>query len=415
MRVVVVGAGVIGVTSAYYLRQHGFEVDVLERASDVALETSADNAGIIAPGYVTPWAAPGMPGKVLSYLFKSAAPVLFRPNLDPALWRWLGRWLLECRLKRFRINKERMQRVAHYSRQCLHQLRDQHAIEYQQRQGYLQLFRSQADVDMSQPARDLLREQGVEFQLLDAAGVYKFEPSLSRQTALSGALFLPGDESGNCAVFTKRLRVICEQQGVRFHFGQAVDSVQVSAGRVSAVRLAKRSLECDTLVMAAGVQSVALLRPLGIRLPIYPVKGYSVSVQLKPDMFGPMRALMDEAYKTAITPFGHSMRIAGTAELGSRELSLRESALATLRKVADDWFPGAGNFQAPRYWVGARPMLPDGPPLLGPSKISGLHLNCGHGSTGWAMACGSSRLVADIIAGREPDISMDGLTLQRYR
>lgn len=415
MRIVVIGAGIIGVTSAYYLRQHGFEVDVVERRGDVALETSYGNAGIIAPGYVTPWAAPGMPGKVLSYLFKSEAPVLFRPNLDPALWRWLARWLRECNLARYRVNKERMQRVAVYSRHCLHQLREQHAIDYQQMQGYLQLFRSQGDLDMSLPARTMLKEQGVPFELLDSAGVYAYEPDLSQQTALTGGLLLPGDESGNCPLFAKRLRVICEQQGVRFHFNETLEAIRTSAKQVNGIKTATRTFDCDAVVVAAGPQSAALMRPLRVRLPIYPVKGYSVTVQLKSDAFGPRRALMDEAYKTAITPLGHSMRIAGTAEIGSAELVLRDAALATLRKVAGDWFPGAGNFNGARYWVGARPMVPDGPPLLGTTPIKGLYLNCGHGSTGWAMACGSSKIVADLIAGREPEINLDGLSLQRYR
>lgn len=419
MRVVVIGAGVVGVTSAYYLRQHGFEVEVIERRGDVAQEASFGNAGVIAPGYVTPWAAPGMPRKVLSYLFKAQAPVLFRPNANPALWRWLRRWLRECALQRYRINKERMQRVAVYSRHCLHELRELHAIAYQQSQGYLQLFRSQADIDLSQPARAMLTEQGVEFALLDAAAVHALEPHLSRSTALAGGLWLPGDEAGNCPLFTKRLRAICEQQGVRFTFGETVRAIRASGaaggGKVESVELPGRSISCDAVVVAAGVQSAELLAPLRIDVPMYPVKGYSVTVQLKPDAFGPQHALMDEAYKTAITPLGHSMRVAGTAEIGSADLVLREAALGTLRKVAGDWFPGAGEFQGARYWVGARPMVPDGAPLLGASPIAGLYLNCGHGSTGWAMSCGSARVVADIIAGRKPEISMDGLSLQRYR
>lgn len=414
MNVIVIGGGIIGVTSAYFLRQQGFEVTVVERRTDVAQETSYGNAGIIAPGYVTPWAAPGMPRKVLSYLFKSEAPVLFRPNLDPALWRWLRRWLKECTLERYRINRERMQRIATYSRTCLHALREQHAIDYQQSQGYLQLFRHQADIDLSEPGRQMLREQGIVHEVVDADGVYRLEPELARHTALAGGLFLPNDESGNCPLFAKRLRSICERQGVRFRFGETVEGFRVEANKLAAVKLNRGELAADVCVLAAGPQSAALLAPLGIDVPIYPIKGYSVTMRLRDDGFGPNRALMDEAFKTAITPLGNLLRIAGTAEIGDQKLELREAALRTLKKVASDWYPGSFDNRSARYWVGARPMLPDGPPLLGPSPISGLFLNLGHGSTGWAMSCGTGKVVADLVAGRKPEIAVDGLTLQRY-
>ena len=414
MNVIVIGGGVIGVTTAYYLRQKGFEVAVVERRSDVAQEASFGNAGIIAPGYSTPWAAPGMPGKVLSYLFKSEAPVIFRPNLNPALWRWLRRWLKECTLERYRINKERMQRVASYSRTCLHEVREQHGIDYQQSKGYLQLFRSQADLDMSGPARQMLREQGILHEALDQAGVYRLEPELARHTALAGGLYLPSDESGNCPLFTKRLKLICEQQGVKFHFGETVRALQIEGGKMVGVKLYSSALSADACVIAAGHESTVLLSSVGIKVPIYPIKGYSVTLRLRSDGFGPNRALMDEAYKTAITPMGNTLRVAGTAELGDHKLELREAARRTLEMVISDWFPGATDFQSARYWAGARPMLPDGPPLLGPSPIAGLFLNCGHGSTGWSMSCGSAKLTADLVAGVEPEISLDGLTLGRY-
>ncbi len=414
MNVIVIGGGIIGVTTAYFLRQKGFEVAVIERRSDVAQEASFGNAGIIAPGYVTPWAAPGMPTKVLSYLFKSEAPVLFRPNLNPALWRWLRRWLRECSLERYRVNKERMQRVALYSRTCLHALREEYAIDYQQSQGYLQLFRSQADLDLSEPGRQMLREQGILHEALDAAGCYRLEPELARHTPLAGGLHLPADESGNCPLFAKRLKVICEQQGVKFHFGETVKALQVESKKLVGVKLNTSTQKADACVIAAGHESAALLGSVGIRVPIYPVKGYSVTMRLKSDGFGPNRALMDEAYKTAITPMGNTLRVAGTAELGNHKLDLREAARRTLERVVSDWFPGVADFQSARYWAGARPMLPDGPPLVGPSPIEGLFLNCGHGSTGWAMSCGTAKLTADILAGRATEISIDGLTLKRY-
>ncbi len=415
MNVIVVGAGVIGVTTAWYLRQLGVSVAVVERRSGVAQEASFGNAGVIAPGYVTPWAAPGMPRKVLSYLFAAESPVLFRPSLNPALWRWLLRWLGECRLERYRTNKSRMQRVAFYSRDQLHALRDSLSIQYEQSQGYLQLLRTQRDVDMTAPARDLLDEGAVPYRMLDAAECHELEPGLSQSVPLAGGILLPEDEAGNCPLFVQALRRAAEDAGVRFRFNTIVDDLVVEGGRIAGVVAQGRPYRADAVVVAAALGSVPLLANCGIRVPLYPVKGYSATVTLDPLAIGPRRALMDEAYKTAITPFANRIRIAGTAELGSTRLTLRDAALRTLTRVASDWFPGAARYSDAQFWVGARPMLPDGAPLLGPTPVSGLFLNLGHGSTGWAMACGSGRVVADVVTGREPEIALDGLTLQRYR
>ncbi len=415
MHVIVVGAGIIGVCSAYYLRQRGFEVTVIERRPGVAQEASFGNAGIIAPGYVTPWASPGMPRKVLSYMFSSESPVLFRPNANPAMWRWLARWLRECRLQRYRVNKSRMQRVAFYSRAQLHDLRNQLGIQYEQAQGYLQLLRSARDIELLAPARAMLDESGVAYRMLEPAEVHEMEPGLSATTPLAGGLLLPEDESGNCTIFAQAVRRAAEDDGVRFRFNVDVQRILREGDRVTGVLAGARTIPADAVLIAAATGSPALLAPLGIRIPMYPIKGYSATVALSDGAIGPQRALMDEAYKTAITPFANRIRVAGTAEIGDRELVLRDAALRTLIKVATDWFPGAARFSGAKFWVGARPMLPDGAPLLGPSPLKGLFLNIGHGSTGWAMACGSARVLADVISGTTPEIDLDGLTLERYR
>ena len=415
MHVIVVGAGIIGVCSAHYLRQRGFEVTVIERRPGVAQETSFGNAGIVAPGYVTPWAAPGMPRKLLSQLFSSASPLLFRPNASLALWRWIARWLRECRLERYRVNRARMQRVAHYSRAQLHELRAQLGIKYEQTQGYMQLLRTDRDLAMLAPARAMLDESGVPYRMLEPAAVRELEPGLSPTAALAGGLWLPEDESGNCPIFAQAVRRAAEDDGVRFRFNLAVDALLREGDRVTGVLAGGRALAADAVLVAAANGSPGLLRPLGIRIPIYPVKGFSATVGLSAGAIGPQHALMDEAYKSAITPFANRMRIAGTAEIGDHELVLRGAALRTLIKVATDWFPGAARYSEAKFWVGARPMLPDGPPLLGPTPLKGLFLNVGHGSTGWAMACGSGRVLADVIAGAAPEIDLDGLTLERYR
>lgn len=415
MRVFVVGAGIVGVCTAWYLRRLGLDVAVLERRSGVAQEASFGNAGVVAPGYVTPWAAPGMPRKVLAYLFRNESPVLLRPSANPALWRWLARWLGECRLERYRVNKARMQRVAFYSREQLHALRAELGIRYEQSQGYLQLLRSERDVAMTAPARAMLDEGGVPYRMLSADECRELEPGLSRDTPLAAGLLLPEDEAGNCAAFAQALRRAAEDAGVRFRFDTPVRRLLVEGGRVRGVEAAGQAMEADAVVVAAALDSARLLAPAGIRVPLFPVKGYSATVPLEPAAIGPQRALMDEAYKTAITPFATRIRIAGTAEIGSAELRLREAALRTLMRVAGDWFPGASRWREAQYWVGARPMLPDGPPLLGATSVKGLYLNTGHGSTGWAMACGSGRVVADVVAGREPEIPLDGLSPDRYR
>ncbi|WP_446904433.1 D-amino acid dehydrogenase [Burkholderia sp. YIM B11467] len=425
MHVIVLGAGVIGVTTAWHLREAGCDVTVIEREADVAQATSLGNAGVIAPGYVTPWAAPGMPGKILKYLFKPASPLIFRPTLDAAQWRWIARWLRECEFERFRVNKQRMQRIAYYSRACLHEFRERFPFDYGASRGYLQLLRGAFDVEMVQPALKVLRDAGIAFRELDAAGCTAIEPGLrwARQTPVGG-IYLPDDEAGDCARFTRELRALCEANGVTFRFRTEIRALDVAGGKVRGVRVdspddeaAARSdapLAADAIVVALGVDSAGLLRPHGIDVPLYPVKGYSATLAVIDDEKAPRAALMDESLKTAITRFGPTLRVAGTAELGNRHAALRQQALDTLMKVLDDWFPHAADRASARFWVGRRPMTPDGPPLLGASGIDGLWLNVGHGSTGWAMSMGSGKVLADLVTGREPEIDLSGLTLARY-
>lgn len=420
MKVIIIGGGIIGTCTAYYLAEAGHEVSLLERNSSIAQEASFGNAGVIAPGYVAPWAAPGMPRKLLGYMFSSASPLVFRPGLSAGSWRWALRWLGECQLERYRRNRSRMQRVAFYSQACLHTLRDQHEIEYEQTRGYLQLFRTEREIRMSEPARAMLAENNVAHRLLTAEECRVLEPALSPGAQLAGGLHLPNDETGNCPLFAKRLAQIARQMGVKIAYETHVNTVQPPSGRQRVTLSARKAgadvtLEADAVVVAAGVASTELLAPLGIHLPLWPIKGYSITAPLKTELFNPRIAVMDESYKVAITPQGNRLRVAGTAELGGSNLTLRDSAIATLHKVAADWFPGAARYHEARAWVGARPMLPDGPPLLGATPVPGLFLNLGHGSTGWAMACGSGKAVTDVISGRQPEIDLEGLTLARYQ
>jgi len=414
MHVLVVGAGIIGVTTAFELRERGFAVTVLDRRAGVAQEASYGNAGVISTAYAGPWAQPGMPTKILGYLLKSASPVLFRPALDPAQWRWLARWLGECRLQRFQVNKQRMQRLAEYSRAVLHEVRRRHAIDYEQSQGWLQLFRSEADIARARPSIDVLAQAGMPHRLLGAGECRALEPALADGTPLAGGLQLPEEETGNCAYFARRIMDLAAASGVEFRFDTPVSQLVIEGGRFKEARTADGAVAADALVVAAGADSGRLLRRTGIRLPLYPVKGYSLTARVTRHELAPRLSVMDEAYKVAITRMGNRLRIAGTAELGNRRLALREAALGTLLRVVRDWFPGAADYVQARPWVGARPMLPDGPPVLGATPVDNLFLNLGHGSTGWAMACGSARVVADIVDGRAPQIDLDGLTVDRF-
>lgn len=412
-QIAVIGGGVVGVCTAYFLAAAGHDVVVIERHQNVGQEASFGNSGIVAPGYATPWAAPGMPRKILSYLFRSEAPVSLRPTLDRHMWRWIRRWLSECELERYRINRTRMQRIAFYSRDILRELREYHQIDYEQTQGVLQLFRADKDVRMAAPALALLAENEVPHQVLDADGARAIEPSLSTHTALAGAVYLPQDEAGNCPLFAKRLKQIASALGVQFHLGHTVRAIETETHGV-ALHIDDSRFSADAVVVAAGAESARLLKPLGISLPLYPVKGYSATATIKNFEHAPQASLVDEAFNVAITRLGGRIRIAGTAELGADASELHERALRTLIKVGSDWFPDAANYVKASFWRGARPMLPDGTPLLGATPVRNVYVNIGHGSTGWAMAAGSGKVVADIVSGTAPEIDIDGLTMARY-
>jgi D-amino-acid dehydrogenase len=413
MHVIVIGGGIIGVTTAYFLRQAGCDVTLVEKRDGVAQETSFANSGIIAPAYTTPWAAPGMPRKLIGYAFRQYSPLIFKPTLDPAVWRWIAAWIGQCRLERYRINKLRMQRVAMHSRAVLDTLRKKLGLNYEQSTGYLQLFRTEREVALTKPALELLRETGIPFSLVDEAGARIIEPGIAEDFRFAGAIHLPQDESGNCALFARLLRKQAEADSINFRFGHHVSRIEAVDSHVD-VHTNHGVIRADNLVLAAGVASAELAKPLRIRIPLWPVKGYSATAQVVAGESAPRAALMDEAYKVGITRLGTRIRVAGIAELSNSTLAIREAAVKTLIKVARDWFPHAANYSTASYWCGARPMLPDGAPLLGPTPYKRVFLNVGHGSTGWAMSCGCAQVVADVITGKPAEVDLDGLTLARY-
>ncbi|MFQ2588882.1 D-amino acid dehydrogenase [Aeromonas caviae] len=416
MDIVVLGGGVVGVTSAWYLAKAGHKVTLLERRDGVALETSHANAGQISPGYASPWAAPGIPLKAAKWLLQKHAPFTVRPTSDPFQLRWMLKMFANCTPAAYAVNKGRMVRLAEYSRDCMKLLRDELALDYEGRQlGTLQLFRSQAQLDASQRDIAVLEEYGVPYQSLDADGCEAVEPALARvRGKVVGGLRLPGDETGDCFRFTQALADEARRLGVNFVFNCAIDEVEIAKGRAVAVRAGEQRFQADAIVCALGSYGTGFLRPLGIELPVYPVKGYSLTLPMTDAEGAPRSTVLDETYKVAITRFDERIRVGGMAELSGFNLALNPRRHDTLAMVVRDLFPQGGNLEQATFWTGLRPMTPDGTPLVGPSPIPGLWLNTGHGTLGWTMAAGSGQLLSDLISGNPPDISDEGLTLARY-
>jgi len=416
MRIIVLGAGVIGVTSAWYLRQAGHDVTVLDRQPGPALETSYANAGEISPGYSSPWAAPGIPQKAMRWLFMTHAPLIIRPTLDPAILGWMWQMLMNCNAAAYKRNKGRMVRVAEYSRDCLIALRQQTGIQYDHRTlGTLEVFRTQKQVDSIAKDLQVLKDGGVPFEVLDTEGCVAAEPGLGFSSEkIVGGLRLPNDETGDCFKFTNALAAKAEEAGVDFRYGVDLRELVREGGTIRAVRTSEGDLEADIFVAALGSYSPAFLAPLGLKVPVCPVKGYSLTLSIIDASRAPVSTVMDEAHKVAITRLGTRIRVGGMAEIAGFSKDLPEARLKTLSHVVEDLFGGAGDLKNPNFWSGLRPMTPDGTPVIGATSYDNLWLNTGHGTLGWTMSCGSGRLLADMISGVRPEIETGDLTLSRY-
>ncbi len=436
MRIAVIGAGIVGVTTAFELTQDGHAVTVFERRGSVAEETSFANAGVVAPGYVTPWAAPGMPAKVFKQLWGRHAAVRLSRPFSPGLVPWLWRWWRACKPQAYAAHRASLHRLASYSRERLLHLMAQQRIEFEHSRGYLVLLRSPTELTQARSGLKLMAELGADFKLVDAARARQIEPGLSPDTALHAAVHLPQDAVGNCRQFAHLLKQQAQQGGAQFQFLRHVTALrpagsgngievshalaasspdEAAPARTSNAKSEDSSANSqtfDAVVVCAALGALDLLRPLGLRPALLPVYGYSITLPLRQSAahsdIGPRSGVMDERYKVAISRLGQRVRVAGGAQLGGLADQHHAQALATLYKVLDDWFPGCAAGAAAQVWKGARPMLPDGPPLLGASGIPGLWLNLGHGSSGWALSCGSARIVADLMSGRTPPIRLDG-------
>ena len=417
MRVLVLGAGVVGVTTAYYLAKRGYEVVVVDRQPSVANETSFANAGQISPGYASPWAAPGIPLKALKWMLQEHAPFSLKLTSDPFQYQWMLQMMRNCTAARYAVNKERMVRVAEYSRDCLDALRAQTGIEYEGRQlGTTQLFRTQQQFDNAAQDMAVLERSGVPYQLLESPDIASVEPALAAvSSTLTGALHLPNDQTGDCNLFTRHLAQLAQGLGVEFRLGCTVQSISSHGDQITGVAIDGRLETADQYVMALGSYSRALLAPLGINLPVYPLKGYSLTVPIVEPSMAPQSTIIDETYKVAITRFDQRIRVGGMAQVSGFDLALNPQRRETLEYVTGMLYPQGGDLTQAEFWTGLRPATPDGTPIIGASAYRNLFLNTGHGTLGWTMSCGSASYLADVMSQTTPQISGEGLDIFRYR
>ncbi|WP_455813058.1 D-amino acid dehydrogenase [Pseudomonas graminis] len=415
MRVVILGSGVVGVASAWYLAQAGHEVTVIDRQPAAALETSAANAGQISPGYAAPWAAPGVPFKAVKWMFQRHAPLAIRLDGSRFQLQWMWQMLRNCDMRHYQQNKSRMVRIAEYSRDCLKALRLETGIAYEGRQGgTLQLFRTAQQFDSAAKDIAVLKEAGVPYELLEAAQLLQAEPALAAtQHKLTGGLRLPNDETGDCQLFTQRLAAMAAAAGVTFRFNTPVDALVQDGNRISGVKCGGEMITADAYVVAFGSFSTALLDDI-VKVPVYPLKGYSLTIPIKDAAAAPVSTVLDETYKVAITRFDDRIRVGGMAEIVGFNTKLLPARRRTLEMVVGDLFPQGGHIEQADFWSGLRPMTPDGTPIVGRTPLKNLFLNTGHGTLGWTMACGSGQLLSDIISGITPAISADDLSVMRY-
>ncbi|MCX5591150.1 D-amino acid dehydrogenase [Alcaligenes endophyticus] len=416
MRIVVLGAGVIGVTSAWYLAREGHQVTVVDRLQGSALETSFANAGQLSFGYASPWAAPGIPRKAIKWMFDTHPALTIRPDGSLHQLQWLYQMWRNCTPERYAVNKERMVRLAEYSRHCLHTLQSETGIAYEGREkGTLQVFRTQAQVDGVAPDIRILEQAGVAHQLLSAQELASIEPALEHVAhKLSGGLHLPDDQTGDCQMFTRQLTEMAKQAGVEFKFSQGIRHIQSQGQRISAIQCEDETLTADAYVVALGSWSTPLLHKL-IKLPVYPLKGYSITAPIVDETRAPISTLLDETYKIAITRFDQRIRVGGMAEVVGFNKTLNPKRQATLSMVLSDLFPGSYQSHADlQFWTGLRPKTPDSTPIIGKTAYDNLYLNTGHGTLGWTLSTGSAQLLADIISGKETAIRSDDLGISRY-
>lgn len=407
MKILILGAGVIGVTSAWYLSRAGHQVTVVDRQPGAALETSRANGGQIAAGHAEPWASPEVVPKLLRWMGREDAPLLFRPRADWAQWRWGLGFLRECLPGRFGRNTRNLSSLAVYSRDCLRALRDETGIEYDQlSRGILHFCTEQDEFDALTRHAALPGDQGIRREVKTVAECLEIEPALgSSRTPIVGGVFTPDDESGDAHIFTQALARLAIAQGTVFRIGTAIESFDSNVDSITGVRLAggtPERLVADAYVVALGSYSPLILEPVGIRIPVYPLKGYSITIPLSAETaaLAPIVSLTDESKKLVFSRLGGRLRVAGTAELSGYDLGVNAARCAAIRERTRVLFPGVDEGAEVEYWAGLRPATPTNAPLIGATRYPNLFLNTGHGTLGWTLACGSARALAEIVSGR---------------
>jgi len=415
MKVIVLGAGIIGVATAWHLLEEGHEVTVVDRQPEAALETSFANGAQISVCFCEPWANAGAPFKVARWMLQADSPLLFRPRLDPHQWRWALSFLTQCTDAAFARNVEQLVSLGRYSHDALKAVVGKTGIEYDRlERGILHFFSSAADYENGVKAAALMRDHGVDRRILDRDAVLAVEPALKRFGGIHGGTFTPSDESGDARVFTQKLAQLCAARGAKFLWEHDILGLDKSGAKITGVRVRDRGtlrasvLTADQYVAAAGSFTAPLLRPLGIWLNIYPAKGYSATLRLKRPEDASVVSLLDDTRKIAISRLGDHIRIAGTAEMAGYDTSI-DSAKSRVRCEAlvrryEELFPGVADTSQPNFWAGLRPSTPNNLPYIGRSKIANLWLNAGHGTLGWTHGAGSGRALAELISGRRPHL-----------
>ncbi|WP_041682818.1 D-amino acid dehydrogenase [Pusillimonas sp. T7-7] len=416
MKIIVLGAGAVGISSAYYLARQGHEVTVIERLAGPALETSFANAGQVSYGYSSPWAAPGVPLKAVKWMFAKHPPLTIRPDGSLFQLQWIYKMWRNCTASRYATNKERMLRLSSYSRLCLDTLRDEIGIQYEgRRQGTLQVFRTQQQLDAAGQDMEVLHDAGIRYELLGRDELERAEPALAlTKNKLMGGLRTPNDETGDCKLFTTKLAAEAEKIGVSFRYGTNIKALHASGSGITGVETDAGLMTADAYVVALGSWSTKLLKHIG-KLPVYPLKGYSITVPIADESRAPVSTLLDESYKIAVTRFDQRIRVGGMAEIVGFDKRLDERRRKTLEMVLSDLFPGSYAPGDVSFWTGLRPKTPDSTPIVGSTRLPNLFLNTGHGTLGWTMACGSGQLIADIVSGKPTAIRSDDLSIHRYQ
>lgn len=412
MRVLVLGGGVIGVTTAYCLARDGHEVTVVERHSAVAAETSHANAGLLAPAHAYAWASPKAPKVLLKSLFMKDQALRLKLRADPRMWRWGMLFLAQCTEERARINTLRKVRLCLYSVERLNEVVAETGVSYDGlEKGNLYLYRSDRSLEKGIAHTAILREQGVEMRVLDRDAIAGIEPALEPvKDRIAGGLHAPGDQSGDARMFTHNLAGYCtEHMGVRLEYDTRVTALVASGDRIERVTTDRGERVADAFVLAAGHESPFLAGPIGVKLPIYPCKGYSVTVLVGQSNLSPKIGMVDEDHLVAFCPMGSRLRVTSTAEFSGYDRSHSAGDFRAMFDVAKELFPGGGDYSTPEYWAGLRPMTPTTVPIFGFARYRNLMLNVGHGHIGWTMSCGSAEVVADLLAGRDPGIDLDGM------